>query len=116
MNEALFQRALSDEIVVPAIWSVEMGNGLGLAMRKGRSSETEVATAIHKLSLLRIHIQPSLPMHEIWPVLERMRTDRLTAYDASYLALAESLRIPLATFDTDLAKAAVRLGIAVVGN
>jgi len=40
----------------------------------------------------------------------------LTLYDASYLELAQRLKLPLATLDADLRSAATALGIGLLGN
>jgi predicted nucleic acid-binding protein len=47
-------------------------------------------------------------------VLELARSERLSAYDASYLELAMRRGIPLATKDDDLAKAARRAGVMLL--
>jgi predicted nucleic acid-binding protein len=47
-----------------------------------------------------------------WPaVIELAREHGLSAYDASYLQIAQALRIPLATLDERLARAAQALGL-----
>jgi predicted nucleic acid-binding protein len=43
------------------------------------------------------------------------QANNLSAYDASYLQLAVELHVPLATFDTRLARAASALGLTVLG-
>jgi predicted nucleic acid-binding protein len=43
------------------------------------------------------------------------RAHRLTSYDALYLDLAVRRDLPLATLDTDLRKAAGKLGVKLLG-
>jgi predicted nucleic acid-binding protein len=47
-------------------------------------------------------------------VLELARSERLSAYDASYLELAMRRGVPLATKDDALAKAARRVGVMLL--
>jgi len=51
-------------------------------------------------------------VHPSWPaVLDLARRTGLSAYDASYLQIAQALSIPLATLDKRLARAAEELGL-----
>ncbi len=43
------------------------------------------------------------------------RTRKLTVYDAAYLELAQRERLPLATLDRALEKAAIAEGVALFG-
>jgi predicted nucleic acid-binding protein len=43
-------------------------------------------------------------------------TFRLTIYDACYLELAQRRRLPLASLDKDLRKAAISAGVQVLGQ
>lgn len=52
---------------------------------------------------------------EVKIVLDLMRQHRLTAYDATYLALALRLGLPLATKDADLLAAAPAAGVPLFG-
>ena len=44
-----------------------------------------------------------------------MRGHRLTAYDATYLQLAQESGLPLATADRDLRNAALTAGVPIFG-
>jgi predicted nucleic acid-binding protein len=61
-----------------------------------------------------------LPVRLVTPswthVVELAQAHGLSAYDASYLELARSLRIPLATFDKRLGQAADKLGLRAVAG
>jgi predicted nucleic acid-binding protein len=54
------------------------------------------------------------PSRALGPVLDLARLHRLTAYDATYLDLAVRRRLPLATRDTDLVRAARALEHPVI--
>ena len=67
------------------------------------------------LSELAILAEDSPPPLSIDRLLSLCRTHDLTSYDATYLELAIRRNLPLATLDSDLRKAAISLGIAVLG-
>ena len=47
--------------------------------------------------------------------MELARKQKLTVYDAAYLELAQRERLPLATLDRALEKAAIAEGVALFG-
>lgn len=99
---------------VPALWLVEITNVLGVAERRGRLTPEAVLCALALLQSLPLDVAaPALAEAAI--VLDLMRRHRLTAYDATYLALAGRLRLPLATKDGGLLAAAPTAGISLFG-
>lgn len=97
--------------VVPALWHLEVGNTLIVAERRRRITAAALDRTADDLAALPIMIDER-------PVLETWRTSialasrhRLTVYDAAYLELARRLRLPLATLDRDLRKAAKAEGV-----
>ena len=71
--------------------------------------------AIEKVeALLRESIETIREPMSLRRVLASARQFRLTAYDACYLDLARSMRIPLATLDRQLAEAANEAGIPLL--
>ena len=97
--------------VIPALWFVEITNGLGMAERRGQIDAAGLHEALHLLRSLPLVVDepPSLAWSE--PVLQLMRAHRLTAYDAGYLELAQRRGLPLATKDRDLLAAAPIVGV-----
>jgi predicted nucleic acid-binding protein len=83
----------------PATIDVEVLHGLRRAMFVGRVNEEQVESAI---TMLR---DAPITRHWIKPYLDRIWALRhnITAYDAAYVALAESLGYPLLTRDRRLA-------------
>ncbi|MBI5015091.1 MAG: type II toxin-antitoxin system VapC family toxin [Deltaproteobacteria bacterium] len=104
-----------DGALVPALWAVEMANILVMAERRGRISPGDADRAVELLGQLPLRLDPAGA-----DTMRRARTvareNGLTAYDASYLELAMRAGVPLATFDGDLAEAAGRQGVRVVGR
>lgn len=97
------ERLRTDEAHVPALWWYEMRNILIINERRGRLTRDDTTAFLRNLGELGIsdHHAP----HE-QTVLFFARTQGLTAYDASYLALAQQLMLPLATLDAQLVRAA----------
>lgn len=58
-----------------------------------------------------ITVDPETLKHALSDTLRLARTYKLSAYDASYLELAMRLSLPIATLDTDLQKAAKKVGV-----
>jgi predicted nucleic acid-binding protein len=107
---------ISDQgAVVPALWPIEVANGLGMAERRNRPTQVGVREAIALLEGLPLVIDEPVPARAFGVVLDLMRAHRLTAYDATYLELALRRGLPLATGDKALRKAASTAGVALLG-
>jgi predicted nucleic acid-binding protein len=95
------------DLHVPALCDIEVVSAFRGAMIRGYLSEARVDEALQDflaLPLFRHGHQAILPR-----CLELKRA--LSAYDATYVALAESLAAPLLTGDLRLAQTARRLGV-----
>lgn len=94
------------EIHVPEHFHVEVISALRRYSIRKELGELRAAQALSALSDLRAITYPVMEMlDKIWEL-----RDKLTAYDAAYLALAERLDIGLITLDDGLAKAAAGAG------
>lgn len=109
------QAMRADVPISSAIWPLEVANGIVGAIRRGRLGPAQEEEAVAGLFALGVRIE-STPLVD---ALERIRflakNYHLTTYDASYLHLAIRARVPLATIDTDLRKAASDAGVALIG-
>ena len=101
--------------LVPALWFVEITNGLGMAERRGRLTQAGLQDALRLLRSLPLSVDEPASLAWSEPVLDMMRTHRLTAYDATYLELAIRRSLPLATRDKELCEAAPAVGVALLG-
>jgi predicted nucleic acid-binding protein len=99
-------------VEVPALWPTEVANGLLVAERRSRLLLGKADLFLQKLANLDVRI--ASPRLEQRSILELARQENLTVYDASYLALSISTGLPLATLDSALARAARKLGLAVL--
>ncbi len=91
------------DALVPQLWHVQIRNALLSAERRGRITPSQTAERLSYLGTLLIHTD-----HEpdFDAAIALARNHRLTFYDATYLELALRRRLPLATLDNALARAA----------
>jgi predicted nucleic acid-binding protein len=82
--------------------------------RRGRIPAANVAPTVARLLAIPCRVEPTPADAALGPILELAGTHALTSYDASYLWLAMSLGIGLATRDLPLAAAARAEGVALV--
>ena len=92
---------LDGPLAAPALMPAEVGNILRRAGLASDISEDAAAQAHADLLALRVRLFPYVPFgSRVWELRAT-----LTAYDAWYVALAESLDSPLATLDRRMARA-----------
>jgi predicted nucleic acid-binding protein len=88
-------------LAAPHLMPVEAANILRRAVLAEQLSQDSAALAHTDLSQLRVELLPYSPVAgRVWEL-----RSTITAYDAWYVALAESLDAPLATLDHRLARA-----------
>ena len=107
---------LQSEAVVPAIWSLELGNALLVAERRKRITQADSA---HFLSLVRelpIRTDPDTSDAVVDRIMSLARSYDLASYDACYLELAIRAGLPIATLDVKLASAAKSVGISLISG
>lgn len=91
----------TDDLAAPHLMPVEVANVLRRAAMAGEISADTAALAHADLLSLRVELFAYEPFAaRVWELRENV-----TAYDAWYVALAESLGAELATLDLRLAKA-----------
>lgn len=100
--ERLIDRLEEAAAVVPAIWPLEVGNALLVALRRGRIKKADMAQLTAALSGLPIEIDADFGAGRISDVLDLASQLNLTTYDAAYVELARRRQIPLATLDERL--------------
>jgi predicted nucleic acid-binding protein len=114
LADRLFDRLSEEEALAPAIWPLEVANGLAVAIRKGRLSASDAVSASEALERLPIRVAPTSLRDALGPILDAARERGLSAYDASYLLLAMRERLPLATGDGALRQAAEAAGVPLL--
>jgi predicted nucleic acid-binding protein len=100
---------------VPAIWRLEVANGLQIGVRRGRIDAAYRDDALTTFALYDIKMDPDT-WQQAWGGTIRL-ADRfgLTVYDAAYVELAQRRSLPLASFDDDMRAAAQALGLEIIG-
>lgn len=99
---------------VPELWAREIANGLAVAYQRKRITPADEVAFLAALSHLRIEVEeaPAALIVIRDATVAAMRYG-LTAYDAAYVDLASRERLPLATLDTAMRKAAEQSGMTI---
>ena len=105
------QSLATDQLHAPHLIDSEVASGLRRRVAAGQ------VTADNGWAALDTWRQLGLTRYAVYPLLERVwqLRDNLSAYDAGYVALAESLSCPLVTADAHLSHApGIRCPVTVV--
>ena len=118
-TQRLYTRIRRHEVdpQAPNVWQWECGNLIASGVNHGRIPQTSVEGLWGVLEAIRHRVE----LHELAPaqhkaVLDVALDTGLPVYDAAYLWLAQSLRLPLATFDPAQMAAAQQRGIALLSE
>jgi predicted nucleic acid-binding protein len=103
---AVLRRVADEGAFVPALWPLEVANGLQMALRRGRIDRAYRDASLNDLRALVIIIDPDTNVHAWEATLRLADSHGLTTYDAAYLELAIRRQLPLATLDGALIRAA----------
>ena len=113
-TEAVLDLLADDSAVVPALWELEISNVLLVAERRGRITEATSARFVALLGQLPILVDTG--GIDMTSVLAAGRRHQLTAYDATYLVLAQREGVPLATLDARMQQAARAAGVPLMAG
>lgn len=112
----LLDRVSESGAIAPMLWPLEALNGLFAAERRRRLDAAKRATLAAFLKELPVRLDMETA-GQAWEDTARLAERfRLTVYDASYLELAQRRRLPLASLDKELRKAAFSAGVEVLGS
>jgi predicted nucleic acid-binding protein len=100
---------------VPALWRLEVANGLTVGVRRGRIDAEFRNAALADLALLDITTDPHTDDYSWTTALHLADRFGLTLYDAAYLELAHRRSVPLATLDEELRAAGRALNLPLLG-
>ena len=106
----VLQKIKTEETLVPALWHIEVSNGLLLGERRKIITEAQVIDYFSRLSHLPLMTDSVAPSSIRSLVHSLGREYALTAYDAIYLELSLRTKSVLATFDNKLAAAMEKAG------
>ncbi len=108
LADIALDRLGGETVMVPGVFWHELRNLLLSAERRGRIDENHADASMARLRRLPIHRADDADDRV---VMALARVHRLTAYDASYLALAIHEGCALASLDRRLNEAAVAEGV-----
>jgi predicted nucleic acid-binding protein len=101
--------------VVPALWHLEIANGLVVAERRGILTSSDAMLALLQLQQLCAQaLEVEADIVAMRQAFITARTYQLSAYDSVYLDLALRVRLPLATLEVHLRKAAGKAGVELL--
>ena len=101
--------------VVPALWHLEMSNGLVVAQRRSILTAADVDQAVIDLEqFVAQAVDTETSVVSARQSLGTARAFQLSAYDSVYLDLARSQRLMLATLDDRLRAAATQAGVSLL--
>lgn len=116
VTAALLDQVAESGAVAPMLWPLEVLNGLTMAERRGRLDTERRQRFGDFLHQLPVKLDDETA-NQAWTVTTQLAVQfRLTVYDASYLELAQRLRLPLATRDEELYAAGRALGVSLLGS
>jgi len=109
--DAVLVELNGNSILVPAVWALEVANGILVGERSKRLHQPEIRRFITLLENLSI-VQDVQSLSEyVRNVLPLAREYGLSAYDAACLELSVRYSAPLATLDRRLQKAGQSAGV-----
>lgn len=114
--DAVFNFLDAGVALVPALFWIEVANGTLMAERRGRLTDTHTADFTATLENLPIQEEPMNGNRVLREVRLLAESNRLTVYDALYLNLAMRERLPLATLDDALIRAAASTGVTIFSS
>jgi predicted nucleic acid-binding protein len=103
-----------DSAVAPAFWPHEVLNALLVGEARKRISKSLTNTFLTDLAKLPVELKLRTADEVFDRGQDLSHRYGLTAYDAAYLQLAETIGLPLATLDQDLIRACKASGVALV--
>ena len=105
-DELLDRVAAGAPLIVPPLWPLEVANSLLVLLRRKKLQADERNRALDALARLPFVIDDESPRLAWGRISELAVEHGLSAYDATYLELAIRRKLPLATRDDALRKAA----------
>jgi predicted nucleic acid-binding protein len=103
------------QALVPPLWRTEVANALRSAIRQGRISHEQTLAGLSMLDRFDIQIADvELGQNPPLDILHFALKHDVSAYDAGYLYMAINMRLPLATLDKNLRRAAASAKIELL--
>jgi predicted nucleic acid-binding protein len=109
-TKTVFQAVSSSAVdsVAPRLWAYEVRNSILMGLRRGRISKPDSEQFLVSLNDLKVRLSEPASYDEVFSLAQE---HGLTVYDAAYLDVAMQERLPLASLDGQLVRAAQRVGV-----
>lgn len=109
-TKAVFQAVSSSAMdsVAPQLWAYEIRNSVLMGIRRGRISKPDSEQFLLSLNELNVRLSEPASYDAVFSLAQ---AHGLTVYDAAYLDLAMQERLPLASLDRQLVRAAEAVGV-----
>jgi predicted nucleic acid-binding protein len=114
-DKLLEEVAAGATVVVPALWFLEVANGLLAAQRRKLLTPAERKAALDRLLTLAFTVDDETARGICRRASDLAEKHGLSVYDAAYVEAALRRRLPLATRDRAVKDAAIRCGVSVRG-
>jgi len=112
---AVISRAIAGAVpIVPQLWLYEVHNALLMLLRRRRLTQEGWQAASAVLAAVPIEVDSAPRLRVEQDIVELARVQNLTVYDTVYLELAKRHRLPLATLDDALRKAAKKVKVKLL--
>jgi predicted nucleic acid-binding protein len=108
-------KAITDDYrpAVPWLWYYEIANVIIIQVRRKRIAFEDALVYLNIIDEMAIDVDPA-DSFTILQLVQLARAHELTCYDAAFLELAMRLRLPLATSDQALIRAAAGAGVRLL--
>lgn len=113
--DGLLDRVVEHGAFVPALWRLEVANGLQVSVRRRRLDVAFRDNALAQLARMPITVDADTDTYAWGATLHLADRFQLTLYHAAYLELAQRRHLPLATLDQPLRAAAGALRVDLLG-
>ncbi len=110
----LFDRMMDHGAFAPALWLFETANAARYKWSKWAASAPTLRESVEQIHGFPVEFVDLEPRIISGSVLTLALRHRLTVYDASYLHLAITLSLPLATLDRELVIAAPKENVELI--
>jgi predicted nucleic acid-binding protein len=114
-SQEILDRVAAEGAWVPAIWRLEIANGLYTGMRRKRIDGSYRDQALATLALYDIKEDAETWQHAWGATLRLADQFGLPPYDAAYVELAQRRAMPIAALDRAIRDAAIALGVPLIG-
>jgi predicted nucleic acid-binding protein len=112
---AVFDALATTKAWVPMLWRTETANAMRSAFRSGRCTQDIALQKLTDLTVFDIATASDELAHQpAAQILQFAHTHDVSAYDAAYLYIALQKRLPLATLDKNLRRAAASAKIQLL--